>query len=173
MKGKLFYGWYIVIAGLVLNTYNGLIFGYGWSAFVNPVAATFGWGMAQLSLATSLRSLETGVFNPVWGPIIDRWHPRKLMLFGLIFAALGTLCLSQTRNLLMFYGGFLILGLGSSLVTGILPVTVMARWFSKGIGKANGLFFIGAAISGVAAPLVVAAIDKLTWQTTLLYACAG
>lgn len=173
MKFKIFYGWYIVIAGLVLLTYNGLIFGYGWTAFVNPIVATFGWSMAQLSLASSLRSLETGVFNPLWGPVVDRWPPRKLMRFGLICTTLGTLCLGMTRNLVMYYGGFLITGLGSSLVTGILPQTVMARWFRKDIGKANGLFFIGGAISGVAVPLMVVIIDKLSWQTTLLYAAIG
>ena len=173
MKLKLFYGWYIVVAGLVLAAYNSSIFGYGWTAFVNPIVATFGWSMAQLSLASSLRSMETGVFNPLWGLVVDRWSPRKLMLFGVISTALGIFCLSQTRNLAMYYAGFLIMGLGSSLVTGILPQTVIARWFRKDIGKASGLFYMGAGIGGVAVPLVVKIIDKLSWQTTLLYAAIG
>jgi MFS family permease len=173
MKLKLFYGWYIVIAGLVLASYNSSIFGYGWSAFVNPIITTFGWSMAQLSLASSLRSMETGVFNPLWGLVVDRWSPRKLMPFGVISMALGIFCLSQTRNLTMYYAGFLIMGLGSSLVSGILPQTVIARWFKKDIGKASGLFYMGAGIGGVAVPLVVAIIDKLSWQTTLLYAAIG
>jgi MFS family permease len=73
----------------------------------------------------------------------------------------------------MYYAGFLIMGLGSSLVSGILPQTVIARWFKKDIGKASGLFYMGAGIGGVAVPLVVAIIDKLSWQTTLLYAAIG
>jgi OFA family oxalate/formate antiporter-like MFS transporter len=67
----------------------------------------------------------------------------------------------------------LVMGLGTSLVTGILPQTVIARWFRKDIGKANGLFYMGAGIGGVAVPLVVAIVDKLGWQTTLLYAAIG
>lgn len=173
MKLKLFYGWYIVVAGLVLAAYNSSIFGYGWTAFVNPILATFGWSMAQLSLASSLRSLETGAFNPLWGPVVDLWSPRKLMLFGVISTALGIFCLSQTRNLAMYYAGFLIMGIGSSLVTGILPQTVIARWFRKDIGKASGLFYMGVGIGGVAVPLVVAIIDRLSWQTTLLYTAVG
>ncbi len=173
MKFKLFYGWYIVAAGLLLAAYNASIFAYGWTAFVNPIAATFGWSMTQMSLASSLRGIETGVFNPIWGIAVDRWSPRKLMLFGVICSTLGIFCLSQTRNLAMYYGGFLIMGLGSSLVTGILPQTVIARWFRKGIGKANGVFAMGLGIGGVAVPLVVKIIDKLSWQTTLLYAAMG
>jgi MFS family permease len=173
VKVKFFYGWYIVIAGLVLSAYYSSMFVYGWTTFVNPVMATFGWSMAQISLASSLRGLETGVFNPVWGAIVDRWSPRKLMLLGVITTASGILLLSQTRNLAMYYGGFLLSGLGSSLVTGILPVTVIARWFSKDMGKATGLFYMGVGAGGVAAPLVVRLIDRLQWQTTLLYGAIG
>jgi MFS family permease len=171
--GKLFYGWYIVVAGLVLSTYNGLVFGYGWSGFVSPILATFGWSMTQLSLASSFRSMETGVFNPLWGVAVDRWSPRWLMRFGVICTTSGVLCLSQTKNLLMYYGGFLIMGIGSSLVTGILPQTVIARWFRKDIGKATGLFYMGAGFGGVAVPLTVKIIDKFGWQTTLLYSAIG
>ncbi len=121
MKIKLYYGWYIVAAGLVLAACNGWIFGYGWTAFVNPILVTFGWSMAQLSLGSSLRSLETGMFNPLWGPVVDRYSPKKLMLIGVTCKVLGIFCLSQTRNLAMFYIGFAIMGVGSSLATGILP----------------------------------------------------
>lgn len=90
MKFKLFYGWYIVAAGLVLIAYNCAIFIYGWTAFINPIITTFGWSVAQILLASSLRGLETGVFNPVWGVAVDRWSPRNLMLIGTIGMALGT-----------------------------------------------------------------------------------
>lgn len=169
MKLKLFYGWYIVIAGLILAGFNAAIFGYGWSAFVNPIVATFGWSMAQISLASSLRSLETGLFNPIWGIVIDRVSPRKLMLFGVVSSAIGMFCLSQTSNLAMFYGGFFILGLGSSLISGILPQTIIAHWFKKDLGKASGLFYMGAGLGGVSVPLVVTLIDNFDWQRVLLF----
>jgi MFS family permease len=172
-KLRLFYGWYIVAAGLVLIAYNSAIFIYGWTAFVNPIIATFGWSVAQISLASSLRGLETGIFNPVWGVAADRWSPRKLMLFGVASMALGTFCLSRTTNLAIYYAGFLIMGLGGSLVTGILPTTVIARWFRRDIGKANGVFFMGLGIGGVLVPVVVRIVDTITWQTTLMYASLG
>ena len=169
MKPKLFYGWYIVIAGLVISAVNSAIFTYGFSAFINPIVATFGWTMAQVSLATSLRGLETGIFNPIWGAAVDRYSHRKLMIFGAIFTAAGIFCLSQTRNLAMYYIGFLIMGVGSSLVTGILPTTIITRWFRKDLGKATGLFYMGAGLGGVLVPVVTVIIDKLSWQTTLRY----
>ena len=173
MKPKVFYGWYIVVAGLVLNIYNAALFSYGWSAFVNPILTTFGWTMVQLSLASSLRGLESGIFNPLFGWIVDHYSARKLMITGLIVNASGIFLLSQTKNLGMYYGGFLLMGLGSSLAIGILPTTVIARWFKKDLGKANGIFFMGNGFGGLAAPLVVKIIDSLGWQTTLFYGAIG
>ena len=149
MKIKFFYGWYIVIAGLLLNIYNASLFAYGWSAFVNPIVATFGWTMVQLSLASSLRGVESGIFNPIFGWIVDRFSARKLMIIGLIVNAAGVFLLSQTKNLLMYYSGFLIMGIGSSMAMGILPAAVIARWFRKDLGKANGIFYMGNGIGGL------------------------
>ncbi len=169
MKFKLFYGWYIVAAGMILLFYNASLFSYGWSAFVNPIVSTFGWTMLQLSLASSLRGLESGIFNPLFGWIVDRYSAKKLMITGLLVNAAGIFMISQTKNLGMYYGGFLIMGLGSSLAISILPTTIIARWFKKDLGKANGIFFMGNGLGGIAAPLVVRIIDSIGWQTTLFY----
>lgn len=173
MKLRMFYGWYIVIACLLIVGYNSSLFTYGWTAFLNPIAATFGWSMAQLSLASTFRSLEQGFFNPFWGKAVDRWSLRKLMIFGVIATGLGSLILSRTNSLIMFYAGFLVMGAGSSLVTSMVPTAAIARWFRKDIGKANGLFYMGVGLGGIMVPLVVYLIDSFGWQTTLLYGTIG
>jgi len=169
MKLKLFYGWYIVAGGLLLNFFNAAMFSYGWSGFVNPIVATFGWTMVQLSLASSLRGMEHGIFNPIFGWVVDHFSAKKLMIAGIIVNASGIFLLSQTRNLGMYYGGFLLMGLGSSLAIGIIPTTLIARWFKKDIGKATGIFAMGNGFGGIAVPLVVKVIDSAGWQTTLQY----
>jgi MFS family permease len=173
MKPKFFYGWYIVAAGMILLFYNAALFSYGWSAFVNPIVSTFGWTMVQLSLASSLRGLESGIFNPVFGWVVDRYSVKKLMIAGLLVNAAGIFMISQTKNLIMYYGGFLIMGLGSSLAISILPTTIIARWFKNDLGKANGIFFMGNGLGGIAAPLIVKIIDNFGWQNTLMYGAIG
>jgi MFS transporter, OFA family, oxalate/formate antiporter len=173
MKFKIFYGWYIVFSGAFLAFYFAAIVGYGWTAFVTPIITTFGWSMAQVSLASSLRSLQIGVFSPLWGPAVDRYSPKWLMRIGVVSASVGLLCLSRMQNLMMYYIGFLLAGVGSSLVTGMLPLVVISRWFRKDIGKANGLFFMGVGFGGVVTPLVVTIIDHFGWRTTLLYTSIG
>ncbi len=73
----------------------------------------------------------------------------------------------------MYYGGFMAVGLGSSLVAGMLPQTVIARGFRKDIGKANGAFAMGSGIGGALVPVMAKVIDNLGWRTTLLLAGIG
>jgi OFA family oxalate/formate antiporter-like MFS transporter len=172
-KSRLFYGWYIVLAGLVLTTYYSAVFTYGWTSFVTPILATFGWSVTQLSLASTLRGIESGVFNPLWGVAIDRWPLRRLMIIGVFFSALGIFIISQASNLWMYYAGFLVMGIAASSATSMIPNTAISRWFRKDVGKANGLFYVGMGLGGVLVPLLTFLIDKFGWRETLLYAAIG
>ncbi len=169
----LYYGWYIVLAGLVLTTYYSAVFTYGWTSFVTPILATFGWSVTQLSLAATLRGIESGVFTPLWGVAIDRWPLRLLMIIGIIFSALGIYIISQASNLWMYYAGFLVMGIAASSTTSMIPNTAIARWFRKDIGKANGLFYVGMGLGGVLVPLVTFLIDRVGWRETLLFSAIG
>jgi sugar phosphate permease len=170
---KIFFGWFIVAAALLLMTYNSVLFVYGFTAFMDPIVATFSWGYAQISFASSLRGLETGSLDPLVGIAADRWPARRLMFIGITIYALGAICISRATNLAMFYAGFLIVGLGGAIGTTMVPTTVIARWFKKNIGKASGFLSTGVAIGGIFAPLIVKAIDTFTWQNTLMYLAFG
>ena len=128
----MFYGWYIVAAGSLLMAYYGWVVIYGFTAFINPIAATFGWSYTQISLAMSIRGMETGILNPFLGAAVDRWPARRLAIIGIIVFGAGLLFLSQTTNLAMFYIGSLIFAFGGSLAIQMVPTTTVARWFRKG-----------------------------------------
>ncbi len=170
---KIFYGWYIVAAALLLSTYNSAIFVYGFTAFMTPIATTFGWSYAQVSIAMSLRGLETGTLDPLIGVAADRWSARKLIIIGICLFALGIFCISRSTNLALFYMSFLITGLGSAISISMVPMTVVARWFRENIGKASGVLAIGLGAGGICAPLMQKMIETYTWQNTLIYLAAG
>jgi len=169
----MFYGWYIVLAGVVLiaNVDFGLI--YGFTAFVTPIAATYGWSYAQISLAMSLRGIESGAVNPFLGMLIDRWPARRAVLIGTIIYGLGLLCISQASNLAVFYIGFLMTGLGSSLGVFMVSQATVAKWFRGNLGKASGILSMGGGIGGAALPLLVKLIDTQGWQTSLVILAIG
>ncbi len=165
----LFFGWYIIAASVLLVGYHSAIFVYGLTAFLTPIATTASWTYAQISLAGSIRGLEVGILDPLAGIIVDRYPARRLMLIGIVIFALGTICISQSPNLAVFYIGFLIVGLGSAFCHNIVPMTVTARWFRKNVGKATGVLYGGFSLGGLFVPLIVRAIDTYGWQDVMLY----
>ncbi|MFC1885754.1 MFS transporter [Thermodesulfobacteriota bacterium] len=172
-KPRIFWGWYIVAAGVALSAYNSGMFVYGFTAFIGPIAATFGWSYAQISLATSLRGLESGALNPLLGVLVDRWPSKRLVLIGVIILGIGVIWVSQAASLVMFYIGFLFLGLGSSLAAFMVPQATMVRWFEKDIGKASGVLAMGMGISGAFIPVTVRLIDAFGWQQSLIFLAFG
>jgi sugar phosphate permease len=98
----MFYGWYIVAAITVIGIIVGGTTYYGFTAMVNPIAATMGWGYAQIALAMTLRGVESGVMNPIMGAMADRWPARRLVFLGITILGIGLLILSQVNSLSMF-----------------------------------------------------------------------
>ena len=170
---KVFYGWYIVAAALIFSMYNSTLFAYGFTAFMNPIAASFGWSFARISLASSLRGVEVGALDPFIGMASDRWPARRLIFFGIIFLALGIACFGKAVNLGMFYAGFVLAGLGGAMGISMVPTTVVSRWFKRNIGKASGIVSAGVAMGGLFTPLIVRGIDAFGWQNFMLYLAAG
>jgi sugar phosphate permease len=172
-RPRIFWGWYIVAAGVILSAYNSGMFVYGFTAFIGPISTTFGWSYAQISLATSLRGMEAGALNPLFGVVVDRCPSQRLVLIGVIILGMGILWVSQATNLIMFYVGFLLMGLGSSLGIFMVPQTAIVRWFEKDVGKASGILAMGMGISGAFIPLMVKLIDLFGWQQSLVFLSLG
>ncbi len=169
----MFYGWYIVAATAFIGAFIGGTTMRGLTALINPIAATFGWSYAQISLAMTLRGIETGVLNPCMGVVADRWPARRLVFIGVALIGIGVLCLSQVNSLPMFYASFLLIGLGGSLGTMMVPMTVIARWFKKNTGKAYGVFAAGIGVSGFLVPVVTGIVDTHGWRAYLVMATVG
>ena len=173
MQRRLFYGWWIVLACLIINLYVSSILFFGFTAFIDPLIEEFGWTYTQVSFAVSLRGMEMGVFAPLIGFLADRYGARKLILAGVLAVGLGLVLFSRTQSLLMFYGVVLLLGFGAGGCTTVVTTTVVANWFKKNLGKALGLMSTGFGASGLMIPLIVWLIDTFQWRTTVLLLGSG
>jgi OFA family oxalate/formate antiporter-like MFS transporter len=170
---KLFYGWWIVGGSFLITLYVGGVVFYGFTAFFEPIANELGWSYAQVSLASSLRGLEAGILAPFIGILVDRWGPRRLIFVGATVAAVGVLLLSQSSSLIMFYGAFILMALGTSSCTGIVLTTAVANWFQRKIGIASAIAICGFGFSGLLIPGIVGLIDAYAWHGALAILALG
>lgn len=173
MFKNLYYGWWIVLACFIINLYVGGIIFFSFTAFFEPIQQEFSWSYTQISLATSLRGLEMGIFAPVVGFLVDRFGSRKLLLGGSVIIGIGMLILSFTQSLLMFYMCFLFIALGAGGCTSVVTMTAVAVWFRKNVGLAMGIMASGFGAGGLIVPLVVFLIDACGWRLTLVILGSG
>ena len=168
MFARVYYGWWIVLSCFLMNFYVGGIVFFSFTAFFEPIHREFGWSYTQISLASSLRGLEMGIFAPVVGVLVDRLGSRKLLFSGTIITGLGLLTLSLTQSLAMFYVSSLLIAFGAGGCTSVVTMTAVAEWFQKNIGLALGIMASGFGAGGLIIPLIVAWIDRFGWRMTLI-----
>jgi MFS family permease len=173
MLSTVYYGWWVVLACFIINLYVGGIIFFSFTAFFEPIQQEFGWSYTQISIATSLRGLEMGIFAPIVGFLVDRFGSKKLLLGGSVLIGVGLVILSFTQSLLMFYLCFLFIALGSGGCTSVVTLTAVAVWFRKNVGLAMGVMASGFGAGGLTVPLVVFLIDACGWRLTLVILGAG
>ena len=170
---KIFYGWWLVGASVLIAMYMAAVVFYGFTAFIEPMADELGWSYTKISLGASLRGLEGGLLAPLFGILIDRWGPRRLIFLGGIIMALGLFLLSRTTTLLMFYTSFSVIAIGVSCCSMTALVTTVANWFKRRIGLASGIASCGFGLSGLLIPIIVRLIDSYEWRTAMAILAIG
>ena len=162
---RLYRGWWVVIASVVILT---VVFGvgfYSFGIFFKPLTTEFGWGRAAVSGAMSLFTLLWGLSAPLGGRLSDRFGPKKVMLMSAIPFGASFLLLSSIQNIWQLYVFYSILAFtygGLSLV----PISKMInRWFQSQKGLAMGITFSGVSLGGlIFAPIVGYMVDVSGWR---------
>ena len=164
----MFFGWYIVGASFLIALYVSGSINLGFTAVFEPIASEFGWSYTQISLAASLRGLETGLLAPIAGIFIDRWGPRPVVMFGALLTGFGLLLLSRISSLTMFYTAFIFIAGGVSTATSALLMATVAHWFQKKAGLAMGIAASGVAFGGLLIPLITSLVDTFGWRQAMV-----
>ncbi len=169
---KLFYGWWIVIAGSISYFIVSGVAVYGFAAFVKPMHEELGWSVAAISAAASIRSFQQGMMAPITGYLVDRLGSRTMAVAGALLLALGTIIFANAHELWTLFVSAIIIALATS--TGpFTPFTAATvAWFSKNRGKAMGMLNTGNGLGYVAVPILVFLMGAYGWRAALYIASA-
>ena len=164
-----FYGWWLVAICFLIALYTAGVIGYSFTAFFEPLVDEFGWSYTQVSLASSVRGVEMGLFAPLIGVLVDRFGSRRIMFLGVILIGLGLLWLSRVQSLGAFYASFILTASGLSTCSHTAMIAAVAKWFRRKIGIAIGAMICGYGFSGFMVPVVVRLIDVYGWRLALAF----
>ncbi|MFC1933598.1 MFS transporter [Chloroflexota bacterium] len=167
-RPKVFYGWYIVVACLLIIIYTQGVIQFGFTAVFEPIAKEFGWNYTQVSLAASLRGIEVGFLAPLIGLLVDRWGPRRLIFVGSILLCGGLLLLSRISSLATYYGAFALIAIGMSTCTSTVFMTTVIHWFRRKANMAVGIVASGTGLGGLMVLALTKLIDVLQWRMAMV-----
>lgn len=162
----MFYGWWIVGAGAVMQLLQGMLLGQAYGAYVVVLHREFGWSRTLLSGASAVREMESGIFGPVQGWLLDRVGPRLVARAGVVTLAAGFMLFSQVRTPVTFYAAFLVMSLGASMMGYLTLTHTVVQWFERRRSMALSLVSVGGALGGVVVPITVLALETFGWRTT-------
>src|SRR6516165_5893251 len=165
---KIFYGWIIVGAGIVITCLGmGTMMSLG--IFLQPMSAATGWSRSSISIAALLNFLFMGPASFLWGALSDRFGTRAVVLAGGALLGLGLVAASQTATVGEFQ---LLFGMIIGVAAGSFyaPLTATAtRWFTRHRSLAVALISAGFAIGSMTiAPFARWLIDDYGWRTAML-----
>ncbi|HSF04547.1 MAG TPA: MFS transporter [Methylomirabilota bacterium] len=164
--GRVFYGWWIVAAGFVLELLIGALMFHAYGAYLVLLREEFGWSKTMLSAAFAMARAESGILGPIQGWFTDRFGPRVLIRAGMLIFGLGFMLFSQINSPVAFFLTFFMMALGSSL-GGFLPIGVaLVTWFRRHRALALSLSGSGMAIGGLLTPLVALSLRGMGWRWT-------
>jgi MFS family permease len=158
-----------VVAGFaVLLVGTGVNFSFG--ILFKPILAALGGDRSTLALAATASLLVNALGQPVFGAVLDRVGPRRVILVSLALMALGTGLVSLVRaswQLVLLYGIVAAIGYTGS---GILPVSVhVTRWFPGERGFVMAVTAAGFSLGHlVFTQLAALSAATLGWRPTYL-----
>ena len=166
---RMFYGWAVVGGAWIMYMLNQAAFTWGFTVFVNPLAAEFGWSRTSITVAWAL-SLSWGLLlGPWFGRWFDRYGPRPIFIVGGVLGGLGWLLVPLARNYWDFLA-YLVLLVGTGINGAIGPSAgsaAIAQWFKLRRSLALGVYFTGSGGAGlILIPLMSALAEAYGWRTS-------
>ncbi len=153
---------------LSLFSLVGIMF-YGLPFFYDFWVQNFGWSRATVTSGFAFGKVIVGLFAFFAGWVIDRFGPRRVMLFGILMGGLAFIGLSMVTSLWQFYICYIFSAL-AYMTGGPLPNQVLiSRWFDKARGKAMGIAYLGIGIGGMLVPQIARWLNSnFGWHQALM-----
>ncbi|QAY97331.1 oxalate/formate MFS antiporter [Methylovirgula ligni] len=162
------YRWVQLLVGIVCMTMIANL-QYGWTLFVGPLHAAFGWKLTSIQVAFTIFVVCETWLVPFEGYFEDLFGPKPLIAFGGVLVAVAWVLNSQVTGLSGLYIAQAIGGIGAGAIYGTC-VGNAVKWFPDHRGLAAGLtaagFGIGSALTIVPISNVIVAHG---YQSAFLY----
>jgi MFS family permease len=169
---RVFYGWWIVALGSLINAVGVGIIYHSFTVFFLPLKRDLGVSSAAISLLYGAARLEGGIEGPVVGHLIDRFGSRRLIIIGASLAGIGLILLSTVHSFFAFFLIYvLVVALGSNAGFFHPVSTAVNKWFIRRRGIGFSIISASGSVGGmIMAPLLSYIILDFGWRNGAIFA---
>lgn len=164
MKGKIFYGW-IIVAACVLIAAAGIGFHNTASIFIRPVTEDLGLSRGEFSLFRTIIVVLGAALLPLYGRLARKYSLKKIFLIGTVISGFSLIGYSVASYLWQFYLIAIINGLFMNASHFMMLGILINRWFADKKGLALGIAFAGSGLgAAIMLPLASWVIETFSWR---------
>ena len=168
-KGKIFYGYAIMVSciimlivgtGIIVNTVN---------QFVLPITEQTGMSRAAFTLYTSFQNIALMLTVPFLSKIYSKIKPKLMTIIGFVVMCAAYCLLSQCTQAWQFYVCGVFIGFGLAFVSTTTVGVLINNWFIKNKGTVMGIAMAGSGFgSMIFNPIAQQLIGSMGYQTAYL-----
>ncbi len=164
---RVFYGWYVVGAVLVITTASsGFVF-YNLPILLAAFVSERGFPVGLASSATATFFIASGFGGMLAGRLVDRIDMRLVISGGALLSALALAPVGLLHSTWQLFAFHVVFGLAYG-TCGLVPVTtVIARWFNAKRSLAFSIGSTGLSLGGVlVAPILALSVERYGLSAT-------
>lgn len=170
---RVFYGWWMALAGMAMLLYADGVGLYGFGAFFAAMINEFRWSQAAAATALSLRQVGSVALAPLIGWMVDSLGPRAVLVMGFGVAGACLMLMSRIQHLWQFQALAGVLAFGTMAGSFLVSSAAVSNWFLRMRGRALSIVILGAGLAGVLASVWVWVIAAVGWRLPLVLAGVG
>lgn len=151
---KLFFGWRVASAALVLGIFGFGVGHYGTGLYLRTIVDTRGWSVSLVSAAVTLHYLVAAATMLLLPFLYRTMEVARVTKLGAILLAFGVLAWAAASRPWYLFAAALVSGAGWAATSGVALNAIVAPWFDRQRPAALSLAYNGGSIGGLVFPSI-------------------
>lgn len=168
-RNRIFYGWWIVVAGLLLITLTVPFTSALVSLYMIPITEEFNIPRSAFTLTTSIIAICGIILSPIVGKMVQKYNLKLILSMSIIVFSLSYMSYGIAQSVYHLYISAAFLGISFAFCGNLTTQIVIVNWFKKSRGLALSIAISGIGLGGfILSPVIANLIMHYGWRQTYI-----
>lgn len=169
MSNRLFYGWWVVVAGVMVMAMLHPLITTCWGLYVKPVTADMGFTRSAFGITSTIFSVAAVFLSPHFGKWLAQKNTRLIHAACVVGMAASYASFALGQSIVHFYISSIFLGIFSCGAIALPVSIVITKWFVAKRGLAISIALAGSGFGGaIISPVMAHIIQNYGWRMSYL-----